>query len=124
MEHKELVEGVSMYSMVEPIELDKEDARLLRWLDFYQVAALVVAAAAVRVPHGSLEKVANTLWWTDLRVPPEYVLKDDEEIDDVDEEEALRRFVEKHADDIERATRSQGLYLAATVKLLQELSEE
>ena len=124
MEHQELVEGGSMYSMVENIELDKDDAKLLRWLEFYQIAALVIAAAAVRRLHGSLDKVANTLWWADLHVPPELVLKDDEEIDDVGEEEALRRFVEMHADNIERATRSQGLYLAATGKLLQELSEE
>jgi hypothetical protein len=124
MEHKELVEGVSMYSMVENIELDKDDAKLLRWLDFYQAAVLVVAAAAVRAQHGSLEKVANTLWWADFHVPPEFILKDDEEIHDVDEEEALRQFVEMHVDDIERATRSQGLYLAATGKFLQELSEE
>jgi hypothetical protein len=101
MEHKELVEGVSKFSMVETIKLDKDDAKLLRWLELYRVAALVVAAAAVRAQHGSLEKVANTLWWVDFHVPPEYILKDGEEIDDVDEEEALRRFVEKHAGDEE-----------------------
>jgi hypothetical protein len=59
VEHKELVEGVSMYSMVENIELDKDDAKLLRWLDFYQVAALVVAAAAVWAQHGYLQELSE-----------------------------------------------------------------
>ena len=92
-------------------EVMRED-KVVAWADAFYLNAMRMTAAASLAQWGSLEKAASLLDAVGFRVPGG-VLSEDEYFD-LDDEAALRAYVERDEEGIRRAFGSIGFYLAGS----------
>jgi hypothetical protein len=98
-------------------EVERED-KLVRWADAFYLNAMRMTAAATLVECDSLEKAASLLETVGFRVPAGVLSEDD--YFDLDDESALRAYVEKDEEGIRRAYESIGFHLAGSGQLLDK----
>jgi hypothetical protein len=95
-------------------EVKRED-RIVRWADSFYLNSMRMTAAASLAECGTLEKAASLLENVGFKVPAGFFPEDEEdEFWSLDEEEALRRYVERDEEGIRTACASIGFYLAAS----------
>lgn len=106
-----------------PLEVKAED-EATRWAASFYGQAMLIAAAGVLFKTDSLDTAASVLWWANFAVPAGY-FPDGHAGEDLDphDEETLRLWVERERGNILRAVGSQGLYLAGTGRLMEEVEE-
>jgi hypothetical protein len=85
---------------------------------------MLIAAAGVLKGTGSLDLAASVLWWAGYQVPRGYDLNgylwDPGDLDPLEDEEALRMWVEKEAGSIADAAKTVGARLAMRGMLLDD----
>lgn len=108
-----------------PPDVKQEDS-LVDWACSSYRSAMWVTAAGVLAKTGSLDTAASVLWWAGFRVPAGYFTDEEEDAHGFgsEDEEALRPWVEREQENIERTMQSKGFYLFATGRLLDEASLE
>lgn len=101
-----------------PQEVKDEEGRAVDWAKRFYLDAMRITAAASWRREGALEKAASFLWWAGFRVPYGFLPEEEEDLED---EEALQRYVELDEDGIKRAYESIGLLLAAKGQLIDDV---
>jgi hypothetical protein len=104
-------------------ELKRED-HMVRWADSFYLNSMRMAAAASLAECGTLEKAASLLENVGFKVPAGFFPEEEEdEFWSLDEEEALRRYVERDEEGIRAAHASIGCYLAKTGRSMDPVED-